>query len=110
RVNLKHAGVNVDSKDAEAWTKAEKKMKKDARYASKKARMEARLKAEISAVLKGGTTDLVVLFHELHPVTYLHLLDFIKAIRDGVTETDHEHTPKFADSRDVAKDILKVVL
>lgn len=103
-VDLKHIGANVVSGDADRWTAAEKRMKPPARYLHRRDVVKQQLHERMKKAVEGGATDLIVLFHELHPVTAQYMAEFIDHIKSF---TMVGHTFTLVDDAVVAHHILE---
>jgi peptidoglycan/xylan/chitin deacetylase (PgdA/CDA1 family) len=82
KVKLKHIGAHVVSGDADPWTTEEKKLKIAKRLEHRRDVVLRQLSERIKNAVNGGATDLIVLFHEMHPVTVKYLSDFIDQIKN----------------------------
>jgi len=103
-VDLKHIGAHVVSGDADKWTSSEKEMKTGARNLHRRDVVKRQLHERMKKAVNQGVTDLIVLFHELHPVTAAYLDDFI----DHITSlTMAGHTFTLVNDEVVAHQILE---
>jgi peptidoglycan/xylan/chitin deacetylase (PgdA/CDA1 family) len=103
-VDLKHIGAHVVSGDADPWTIAEQKIKRPARYLHRRDVVKRQLHERMKKAVEGGATDLIVLFHELHPVTVRYLAEFIDHIKSF---TMAGHTFTLVDDSAIALQILE---
>ena len=110
RLHLRHVGVNVDSLDADITGKVVAefpRMVPSKRREKIRDRVNAQLRTAIRVALQQNYAPLIVLFHDINPVTVLFLAQYIDAITRAVSELSSKTlTAKFPASRAEAEGIL----
>ncbi len=105
RIGLKHIGANIVSGDADPWTVAEKRLTSADRFAARKLAVIEQLKKRVHAAIDNQVPHMIVLFHDVHPVTSRFLNDLIElGIKKAFTEAGA--TAKFVQNSAEALQIL----